>query len=370
MRVNQLYFALPHRVITGIVLFSLLLSIAYLVGFSTAGKTRQENKFETPEKISGTTKNSKELLLQKFDFDVVTTDSTGKIINRRKGEGRYFAESLDSKTSLDMVEIPGGSFLMGTSYSEASAMASEYKRRLNESTEHYGDEYVARQIPQHRVDVRPFYIGKFEVTQSQWRAVARLPKVSRDLSPDPSFFKGDNLPVEGVTWEDAVEFCERLSRTTGREYRLPSEAEWEYACRAGTSTQFHFGNTITPELVNSNGHAFGAVPDGINRERTIAVGSLGVANAFGLYDMHGNVEEWCMDVWHENYNSAPTDGRVWENHGGSIWKGCGIEYRVVRGGSWLLSPCFSRSANRSSRGWTKNNTHYTGFRVVAVVQPR
>lgn len=112
-----------------------------------------------------------------------------------------------------------------------------------------------------------FYIGKFEVTQAQWRAMASLSKVSRDLDPDPSTFKGDDLPVEQVSWEDAMELCARLSQATGRTYRLPSEGEWEYACRAGTTTAFAFGETVTPELVNYNGYPYGsaAAKDPIER---------------------------------------------------------------------------------------------------------
>jgi formylglycine-generating enzyme required for sulfatase activity len=143
-----------------------------------------------------------ELQLRSFEFDTVTVDSRGKIINRRKGKARYYVEAING-VGLEMVEIAGGSFTMGSSVWK----------------------------PAHQVNVPSFYIGKYEVTQAQWKAVARLPKVSRDLNPECSDFKGDNLPVEEVSWLDAMEFCARLFRTTGRIYRLPTEAEWEYACR-------------------------------------------------------------------------------------------------------------------------------------------
>jgi len=205
-------------------------------------------------------------------------------------------------------------------------------------------------------------MGRYEVTQAQWRAAARLPKVNRDLVTDPSKFKGDNLPVEQVSWEDAVEFCERLSRATGRHYRLPTEAEWEYACRAGATTQFAFGETITPELVNYNGnYPYGAASKGKFRKQPTPVGGLGIANAFGLFDMHGNVWEWCLDTWHENYNGAPSDGNVWE--------GGDTRYRVVRGGSWNYLGLNSRAANRN-RNTPFNMNFLTGFRLVLAARTR
>jgi len=166
-----------------------------------------------------------------------------------------------------------------------------------------------------------------------------MPQVERELEPDPSSFKGDDRPVERIFWYDAVEFCARLSQHTGRDYRLPTEAEWEYACRAGTTTPFHFGETITTDLANYRGTiTYGAGPKGEYREQTTDVSSF-PANAFGLYDMHGNVWEWCQDHWHENYDRAPTDGAAWLSSGES-------KYRVLRGGSWYDLPEFCRSAIR------------------------
>ncbi len=236
-----------------------------------------------------------------------------------------------------MVEIPGGQFLMGSPKSEA---------------ESYDDER-----PQHEVEVPPFYIGKFAVTQAQWRVVAGWEKVERDLDPDPGRFKGDDRPVERVSWEDAKEFCARLTKKTGRAYRLPSEAEWEYACRAGTTTPFAFGETITPEVVNYDGnHPYAKAKKGKYRQETIPVGSLGVANVFGLFDMHGNVWEWCEDVWHADYNGAPTDGSAWLSGGGS-------SRRVLRGGSWVARSINCRSALRSDYGPVARDD-LSGFRVV------
>ena len=161
-------------------------------------------------------------------------------------------------------------------------------------------------------------MGKYPVTQAQWRLVAALPQVEIALNADPANFKGDNRPVEQVSWDEAVEFCQRLSVATGHQYRLPSEAEWEYACRAGTTTEFYFGETITTDLANYRGTdvkyegktylgSYGAGPKGIYREQTTDVGSF-PPNAYGLYDIHGNVWEWCLDHWHDNFREAPTDG--------------------------------------------------------------
>ncbi|NJM62144.1 MAG: formylglycine-generating enzyme family protein [Oscillatoriales cyanobacterium RU_3_3] len=214
-----------------------------------------------------------------FEFDVITVDLYGKENSRRKSFARFFSEDLGHGILLEMVYIPGGTFMMGSPNSEAG-------RDDDES-------------PQHQVTVSAFYAGKYPITQAQWGAV---------MGDNPSYFKGEKRPVEQVSWYDAVEFCEKLSETTGKTYRLLSEAEWEYACRAGTTTPFHFGETITPELVNYNGN------------ESTDVGSF-PPNAFGLYDMHGNVGEWCSDKWLDNYDGAPTDGSSWES---------GNNYRMSR----------------------------------------
>jgi formylglycine-generating enzyme required for sulfatase activity len=211
--------------------------------------------------------------------------------------------------------------------------------------------------PQHEVRVSSFYMSAYEVSQEQWRAIADLPKVNKDLNPDPSNFKGNKLPVENVSWEDATEFCARLSREKKRKYRLPTEAEWEYACRARSITPFAFGPTISPELVNYNGDApYGSAPKGIRRAKTIPGGSLVWANAFGLYDMQGNVWEWCEDVYHDNYDGAPKDGTAWENvaSGGD---------HVIRGGSFENPASVCRCANRGHNPPLITSI-YLGFRVV------
>jgi formylglycine-generating enzyme required for sulfatase activity len=209
-------------------------------------------------------------------------------------------------------------------------------------------------------------MGKYPVTQSQWRVTSALPKVDRDLDSDPSSFKGGDRPVERVSWRDAIEFCKRLSKKTGRAYRLPSEAEWEYACRAGTTTPFYFGNTITTDLANYRGTDweyegktypgfYGQGPRGSYREQTTDVGIF-PPNAFGLYDMHGNVWEWCLDHWHDTYKDAPTDGSAWLSKNDN-------QSRLLRGGSWFNDPWDCRSAYRG-RGDPDGRDDGIGFRVV------
>jgi formylglycine-generating enzyme required for sulfatase activity len=154
-----------------------------------------------------------------------------------------------------------------------------------------------------------------------------------------------------------MEFCARLSAHTDRPYRLPSEAEWEYACRAGTTTPFYFGNTLTTEVANYDGNSTYA--DGLKgeyRKETTSVDHFGVANAFGLCDMHGNVWEWCQDYWHDNYEGAPSDGSAWIKGGNS-------DLRILRGGSWLYNPWDCRSAYRdyNEPGYVNS---FIGFRVV------
>ncbi len=230
-------------------------------------------------------------------------------IKERRGQNQYYDEAIaEGVWPLRMMEIPAGSFVMGSPKEELERLDSEG--------------------PQHEVSLGRFFMAKYPVTQAQWRAVAAMEKVNQKLKPEPSDFKGDLNPVENVSWHDAVEFCDRLTLHTNRQYRLPTEAEWEYACRAGTTTPFHFGETIDTQLANYHGdRTYGEGSKGEYRKKTTPVNQFKGANAFGLVDMHGNVWEWCQDHWHGNYQDAPTDGSAWIEGGNS-------EYRVVRGGSW------------------------------------
>jgi formylglycine-generating enzyme required for sulfatase activity len=205
-------------------------------------------------------------------------------------------------------------------------------------------------------------MGKYPITQAQWQAIAATAKIDIDLETNPSNFKGNELPVESVNWYQATEFCKRLSRETKQEYRLPSEAEWEYACRAGTTTPFYFGETIAGELANYNAsYTYSGEPKGEYRQQTTPVGQF-PPNAFGLYDMHGNVWEWCADSWHDtdswhdNYNDAPKDGSAWTENGDD-------NRSPLRGGSWCIDPIFCRSAYRSFN-FRRGYSSYYGFRVV------
>jgi formylglycine-generating enzyme required for sulfatase activity len=288
--------------------------------------------------------------IQPFEFEVATIElkKSELVINRRRQQANGFSEYLENKgdeTALEMVQIPGGTFTMGAPETEEGSSD--------------------RERPQHQVTVPPFFMGKYPVTQAQWKFVASLEQVKRELKADPSRFKGENRPIEQVSWFEAVEFCQRLSEYTKRNYRLPSEAEWEYACRAGTTTPFHFGETMTSELANYYAEStYGAGTKGTSRGETTEVGSFGVANGFGLYDMHGNVYEWCADQWHSNYEGATTDGSAWideedndnDNH-----------YRLLRGGSWYNNPGDCRSAYRNFN-YPDDDSLIIGFRVVCGVR--
>ena len=186
------------------------------------------------------------------------------------------------------------------------------------------------------------------VTQEQWRAVMSRRATCR--------FAGDERPVENVAWGEAQAFCQRLAQRAGRAYRLPSEAQWEYACRAGGSAPFHTGETLTTDLANYCGeHAFRAEPAGLYRHVTTPAGMF-PPNDFGLYDLHGNLWEWCADTWHADYTGAPASEAAWQSGGDRA-------ARVVRGGSWHDVPGACRSAARA-RYEAGQGDDFVGFRVV------
>ena len=247
-------------------------------------------------------------------------------IKRETHTGYHFIEALGDEIDLEMVAIPGGTFTMGSPRYEPDRLPYEG--------------------PQHQVSLNAFLMSRYPVTQAQWRFVSALEPVSKKLETNPACFKGDSRPVEQVNWYDAVEFCERLSLHTGGDYRLPTESQWEYACRAGTTTPFHFGNTITAELANYDGnYTYSDGPQSRYRRETTAVDKFEISNIFGLCDMHGNVWEWCTDYWHRNYEGAPTDGSAWSTEDEEA-------YRLIRGGSWYYVPRYCRSA---ARGYARPN---------------
>jgi formylglycine-generating enzyme required for sulfatase activity len=340
-------------------------------------------------------------------------------LHRYKRSNKSYTEDLGDGVKLTLMLIPEGEFMMGAPADEPESKDSER--------------------PQHRVEVAQFLMGRYPVTQAQWRIVAGYEQINRELDPDPANFKGDNRPVERVNWHDAQEFCKRLSKETGKDYRLPSEAQWEYACRAGTDTPFNFGEIITPQLANYDTKAsyssFNEIkriklkkrfevlikqyenlsdqiihttnnadrialeeqlkeieqsassveqelselpepnflipqetPEPVDFEQvhdhtsntqnaTTNVGSF-PANDWGLYDMHGNVYEWCGDDWHENYEGVPDDGSAWVENRSQNRK-------LLRGGSWYDNPGYSRSAFRNGLN-QRNRYHDVGFRVCCV----
>jgi formylglycine-generating enzyme required for sulfatase activity len=270
--------------------------------------------------------------------------------------------------SLTMLWIPPGRFLMGSPADEPERSDAEG--------------------PQHEVRLQGFFMGQTPVTQAQWQAVARWrPSAgqgswSEQLDPDPilklsepKLFRGAQRPVVNVSWAQAMAFCRRLSQRTGRYYTLPSEAQWEYACRAGTSTAFHFGAMLTTELANYDGnYTYEDGQKGVYRNQTTDVMNF-PANAWGLHDMHGNAWEWCLDQWHDNYEGAPNDGSAWvdDDTNNIIAKNINIKkdysfgVRLLRGGSWFNFPGDCRSAFRDLN-LPDSQPLTVGFRVCCLPQ--
>jgi formylglycine-generating enzyme required for sulfatase activity/methylmalonyl-CoA mutase cobalamin-binding subunit len=279
---------------------------------------------------------------------------------------QVFHEELGGGVALTMVRIPAGSFQMGSAEQEPG-------RQPNEG-------------PLHEVTLAEFLIGQTPITQAQWRTVARWKpqkgeRWGRQLNPKPAKFQGeearllaggmktDERPVERVSWDDAIEFCSRLSQRTKRNYTLPSEAQWEYACRAGTSTAFHFGPMILSDLANFKGtdpSRFNSLnipdPQPLFREQTTPVGMF-PANPWGLYDMHGNVWEWCLDSVRSSYEDGPYDGSAWVDS-----QATKALRKINRGGSWTMPPRFCRSAFRGLSRQDAPDGPYddAGFRVVCL----
>jgi formylglycine-generating enzyme required for sulfatase activity/tRNA A-37 threonylcarbamoyl transferase component Bud32 len=266
----------------------------------------------------------KERTFDTFQFEVIAVNDRGEGVSFEFGEAKYFSQDLGERVKLEMVSIPAGEFLFGSP-------ATELERPLSD-------------IPQQSLKVPTFFMSKYPITQAQWQAV---------MKANPSRFQGSDRPVEQISWYEAIEFCQQLSAKTGRDFRLPTEVEWEYAARAGTDTPFHFGETITTELANYDGNcSYGKAPKGSYRQRTINVGSF-PPNAFGLYDMHGNVREWCADVWQERYKGSDTTYKGKNDN----------RFRTLRGGSWVDHPLYCRSASRYGIS-PDLKSFIIGFRVV------
>jgi len=239
-----------------------------------------------------------------------------------------------------MIEIPAGGFSMGSP-------ASEFGRNADED-------------PQHEVRVSRFFLGQFEVTEEQYEAMLSRASVKRKLEESLSSVIGRTnaqTAADGISWEGATEFCARLRTLTGKPFRLPSEAEWEYAARAGTTTAFEFGPVFAPDVVNNLGSI--SRKQGQKGTEPLPVGTSGPSNAFGLFDMEGNVSEWVLDQYHPDYSGAPTDGSAWIDKVPHDTK----TQRVMRGGSYGMRIELLRSAAREH--WNPGlSPSGFGFRVA------
>jgi eukaryotic-like serine/threonine-protein kinase len=261
----------------------------------------------------------------------IKLNGQGDIIDRPQHQVQIFQEELGDGILLTMVKIPAGKFMMGSP-------ATEKGREHHEQ-------------PQHLVNVPEFYLGQTQVTQAQWVAIF----------PDKpgGAIKNSQLPVHSINWIEAIAFCDRLSQKTGHKYRLPSESEWEYACRAETTSPFAYGDTIVPTIANYNGaYPYGQAPKGVFRQAATPVATF-PPNHFGLYDMHGNLWEWCFDEWFDHYHGAPKNGGAM----GDIATQDSQQLRVVRGGSWFSHACNCRAASRTSLSASFRHQHY-GLRVA------
>ncbi len=255
-----------------------------------------------------------------------------------------------SGSGPDLVLIPTGRFEMGSSVEERAIAVAAGSQKT----------WLERETPQHWVAIEyPFAMGRYPVTVGQWRQFARATGWQTQAEVDwqnPGFGQSDFHPVVGISWHDAQRYLDWLNQETGQGYRLPSEAEWEYACRAGTKTAFSFGDTITTDLANYDGnYTYNGSPSGLFRNGTSEAGSFG-ANPWGLFEMHGNVWEWVQDVVHDNYDGAPNDGSAWQDGGDQ-------SRRILRGGSWLYNPRYLRSALRNGFSALLCND-IVGFRVA------
>jgi formylglycine-generating enzyme required for sulfatase activity len=292
-------------------------------------KSQAEAALSLNSQFSSITKSAQIKALQTIQFKTIKLNDRGEVIARPTTQVQLYQENLGHGISLTMVKIPAGSFIMGASSQEQGSDPDEQ--------------------PQHQVKLKEFYLSQTVVTQAQYQAL---------MGENPSNFTGQNHPVELVSWQKAQEFCQKLTAKTGKAYCLPSESQWEYACRAGTTTPFAFGAAITTDVANYNGKfTYGQAPQGIYRMTTTAVGQF-PPNAFGLYDMHGNVWEWCADSWYENYQGAPIDGSARVRQSGR-----NSDLHILRGGSWYRDPWVCRSADRF-KGSADGIFNYVGFRVL------
>ena len=337
---------------------------------------------------------SSKIVLSVFNFETVTVDVRGQV-SRQQRYAQFFVEALGNGVGLDMISIPSGTFLMGASETEGC--------KAGGFPAGYIPKPETAELPQHRVTVPAFFLGKHPVTQTQWQAIVALPQVNKPLNPDPSYFKGAKHPVDTVSWQQAEEVYARLSAHSGKQYRFPSEAEWEFACRAGTRTHFCWGDAYNTNFANHIDRLVWSDKKPLKtrkrtprwlarrpdldpwRSQTTAVDQF-PPNAFGLYDMHGNVWEWCADPWHFGYDGAPNEGNIWETEPDDRIHLLFDEFsyqdsrehrsmgdsqaRVVRGGSFAMNLFDCRSASRraikldSNRGSDERDWVSIGLRLA------
>ncbi len=278
-----------------------------------------------------TIKGSREKMIEESAWFGLTTRQKiikEPILETSQSQAKRVVFDLGNGIKLEMVSIPKGSFQMGSENGNSD------------------------EKPAHQVEIKKaFWMGKYPVTQAQYQQI---------MGNNPSRFKGEKRPVETVSWLEAVEFCKKLSQKLEMEFRLPIEAEWEYACRAKTTTPFHFGETITTDLVNYNdNYPYGNTPKGDYRKQTVEVDYFKHANNFGLYQMHGNVWEWCEDSWKEHFNTPRTQA-AHKNHIFNINK-------LLRGGSWFNHAEGCRSSCRGFNSAVRGSNF--GFRLALFLFP-
>ncbi len=291
--------------------------------------------------------------LQEFEFETVKVNYQGEITHKHRKHAKYFTQDLGNNVNLDLIYIPNGTFSIGTENEEIEKLCRQFN-----------SEEFRRESPCHEVKISSFFMSKYPITQLQWKTIALKDdlKVKIDLNSTPSHFKNnDNLPVENIKWYEAQEFCDRLSKLNSHKYRLPYEAEWEYVCRGSDNQQlnnnerskppFSFGETISTDLVNYQGiTVYKDEKQGHFRNKTIPVNTF-KPNDFGLYDLHGNVWEWCQDNWQNDYASIND-----QNIGNA-------NLSPLRGGSYSSEAIYCRCSFRDmlKKDSRKKNV---GFRVV------
>ncbi|MEO0986559.1 MAG: formylglycine-generating enzyme family protein [Cyanobacteria bacterium J06639_14] len=331
--------------------------------------THREQQIFKERWLTGVKLDRQSIPYDLLEYPVVAVAPQGHVTRCHLAQNLVMTDTIGD-VALKMVFIPSGTCLMGVANGEDRSATDRY----------HHDE------PQHEVRIRKqFWLGQYPVTQAQWRAVAALPPVQFAMRSEPSQYKPhldfdlENHPISGVSWQEAIEFCARLSAHTGRPYRLPTEAEWEYACKAETTTPFSFGDYFLVERSQLPSEFITAVTSpsaGINNQMyllncdglmkgTTPVGSY-PANPWGLYDMHGNVWEWCLDPWHPDYSTKP---ETCKQDGHTPWtKGnppAERKYRMLRGGTCRSSmqECLSTARHMGSVEMNPHSDVY-GLRVL------